>query len=124
MFLRLYAADETGAFTLSDAIYADVPNMPAAPFYAALGEYGSAEYTFSIELGAWTDDGLFDGLAVSSWSYTALAPYISTADSAFVPGSVSAQVLAPMSYTVPEPGSGLLLLLGGALLALRRRARG
>ena len=31
---------------------------------------------------------------------------------------------APTSYNVPEPSGGLLMLVGGALLALKRRRNG
>ena len=121
VFLNLYAADEQGALKPSDAVYADVPGNAGAPYFAALGAYGSSEYAFSIELGAWSDADGFTGLAVGTWSYADLTPYISTEASSFAPGGVGALVFVPESFTVPEPSGGLLLLVGGALLALRRR---
>ena len=121
VFLHLYVADEKGALNLSDAVYAGVPGNAGAPYFAALGAYGSSEYAFSIELGAWSDVDGFTGLAVGTWSYADLAPYITTTSSSFTPGGVGALVFVPESFTVPEPSGGLLLLVGGALLALRRR---
>ena len=83
---------------------------------------GSPEYAFIIELGNW------DG---SNWSTLALSETVSYADLAAnshidgVSGVDPNQITPwnPTSYVVPEPSSGLLVLVGAALLALRRRKR-
>lgn len=94
----------------------------AGPTYAILGEYSSTPgVSFMIELGNWagsedswtilahSDPGTMDSLKEfmdvanfdmhTTWEWTGGA------------------------YSVPEPSSGLLILIGGALLALRRRRR-
>ena len=83
---------------------------------------GSPEYAFIIELGNW------DG---SNWSTLALSETASYADlvannhidtsSGYNPNPITPWM--PTSYVVPEPSSGLLVLVGAALLALRRRKR-
>ena len=83
---------------------------------------GSPEYAFIIELGNW------DG---SNWSTLALSETASYADlvannhidtsSGYNPNPITPW--NPTPYVVPEPSSGLLLLVGAALLALRRRKR-
>ena len=97
-----------------------------------IGDYaaGTPEYNFIVEIGnvAWDESS-----GTASWvetiaksdsvSYTWLyeANHIAaTFDLNPPPG----MVWTPTTFTeVPEPSSGLLLLIGGALLALRRRGR-
>jgi len=120
VFLNMYVDGGNGYEIYDGAIYADVP--VSSPYYAALGEYGSTDYSFSIELGAWSGDDTFNVLGVSeTWSYADLSSYLSSSSSVFAPGSIPVSVLTPQSFAVPEPSSGLLVLLGGMLLALRRR---
>ena len=101
---------------------AGVPTGNQSP----VGNYsaGTPEYSFVIELGNVSWDG-----NEASWvtvatsevaTYSDLSRYIHTS---FDPNPTSGVVWAPKAYTVPEPSSGLLLLIGGALLALRRRNR-
>ena len=81
---------------------------------------GSPEYAFVIELGNW------DG---SAWSTFAVSETVTYADlasnnhidttSGYNPNPITPW--APSSYVVPEPTSGMLVLVGAALLALRRR---
>ena len=83
---------------------------------------GSPEYAFIIELGNW------DG---SNWSVLALSETVSYNSldtnshidhvSGINPNPITPWVAT--SYVVPEPSSGLLVLVGAALLALRRRKR-
>ena len=107
----------TQTFTL-DAINVPMTWKADVSAYAS----GSPEYAFIIELGNW------DG---SNWSTLALSETASYADlvannhidtsSGYNPNPVAPWM--PTSYVVPEPSSGLLLLVGAALLALRRRKR-
>ena len=108
---------ETGLFSL------DSINVPMT-WYADVSAYanGSPEYAFIVELGNW------DG---SNWSTLALSETASYADlaannhidnvSGYNPNPITPWM--PTSYVVPEPSSGLMLLVGAALLALRRGKR-
>ena len=90
----------------------------AGPVWAWLAGFDAAEYSFYVELGNWNGDtATWTVMAVSdTWSREKLNEFIST-DGLNHPGMTP---WAP-SYAVPEPSSGILLLVGGALLALKRR---
>ncbi len=91
------------------------------------GSAGSLDYNqfvFAIELGYLGDDDSWTKLAVSdSESFAALQDsYISAVEDGIVPGMKTAW--APTVYSpVPEPSGGVLLIMGAALLALKRRER-
>ena len=91
--------------------------------YADLTGYEDSQYTFVVEMlslntetepNTW-DRGWTSGLPQS---YSALSGSIS--EGGITAGSVNAWT---SSVTIPEPTSGLLLLVGGSLLALRRKRR-
>lgn len=70
--------------------------------------------------------GFFDASSAEQFAVLAVASetYQNLVDSGFIStGGVSTQTQVPWSpnYVVPEPTSGLLVLLGAACLALRRR---
>lgn len=87
-------------------------------FTTELGDYGGSQYSFFVELlnasgDSWTQyTSTYDNLVSSG--------YVSTS-----PLSVPTQALSGgmNGAAVPEPTSGVLLLIGGAMLALRRRRR-
>jgi len=95
---------------------------------ANVSDFSDPAYTFTIELGNWiqgTDDSwqwnlLAEGTTTSTYADLVDAGYISY-------GGLTHQPQTPWSVQyseiVPEPNSGLLMILGGALLALRRRRR-
>ena len=93
------------------------------PLYAALPDDPSS-LSFAIELGNY-NDGTWTTLATSgSLDYNSLEnsgyTYMPSA------GDLALATLtawAPTAYSVPEPSSGLLILLGASLLALKRRRR-
>lgn len=88
-----------------------------------LGEYGSSDYSFYVELANYTGSSLDNGKAYT-WSYNELvsAGYIAT--NPFDSSSAAAAAAAGnLGSPTPEPTSGMLLLIGGSLLALRRRRR-
>lgn len=91
------------------------------PLYAAMPDDPSS-LSFAIELGNY-NDGTWTTLATSgSLDYTSLQ----SAGYTYMPSSgelalATLTAWAPTAYSVPEPSSGLLLLLGASLLALKRR---
>jgi len=87
------------------------------------GDYaaGSPEYCFSVELGNLDSSDNWTTVAYGEpASYTSLGAYIhETFD--LNPGQFAVWTPTTFGTDVPEPSSGLLLLIGGALLALRRK---
>ncbi len=87
---------------------------------APLGSYSSAEYSFMIEIGNydWNNDNWTTVATSASTSYSALSRYIFTT---FDINPPTTQVWNPQYYTaIPEPDGGVLLLIGFALLMLKR----
>lgn len=74
---------------------------------------------FLIELAAWDGDEWSAAGTTPTFTYAQLASYLtSVKDGSQIP---TQGVLAPSFAAVPEPTSGLLMLLGLAGLALRRK---
>ena len=102
-------------------------NFYAGPGYADLAGFKLSEtgLMFAIELGNYTqtDDG-FNWIVLAGSAGSTLQDLISG-------GHIIASELTyqgtsdweAAGYSVPEPSSGLLVLIGGALLALRRRRK-
>lgn len=110
-----------GAAISGDSVRSAITSAYAAQgmgLYAALGSYASESYSFAIEL--FNEGGNYvaqSSVADGGWvNFSSLAQYIINS-----PMATPVATWAPSSYAVPEPSSGLLMLLGGALLALRRR---
>lgn len=79
--------------------------------------------TFMVELGNW-ESGDWTGIAQSrSYTYAQLQDYI-IRDWSGPDYTTTMDPWVADGYVVPEPSSGLLLLIGGGLLALRRKRRG
>lgn len=124
-FLNLYIPGygvDSGEVEFSDVgghWGAGVPTGNQSP----LGDYGSPEYSFMIELGNIDSSDNWTTVATSAAAtYSSLADYIhQTFD--INPGNVATWM--PTSFqAVPEPSGGLLTLMGIALLALRRKRVG
>ena len=82
-----------------------------------LKSYGSSEYSFFVELFNASGTSVYKQSAVS-YDNLVSSGYVSSS-----PLSVPAKAVTGgfNGAAVPEPTSGVLLLVGGALLALRRR---
>ena len=83
-------------------------------FYAALAGINPSDATFIIEL--YNDSNQF--LSQTSMSGSELAAYV------YSGGTSAPRAVGPWassSYAIPEPSSGMLMLVGFAMLGLRRR---
>ena len=89
------------------------------------GDYsaGSLEYSFIVELGNIDSSDNWTTVATSaSATYSSLGAYI---HQTFDMNPSSMAVWTPTNFSaVPEPSSGLLMTIGFALLALRRKRKG
>ena len=94
-------------------------------YFADISSYADPAYSFAIELGNWdsTTDTWVDTLVQSETkSYDSLAAHRAPWDDKNLePAYVTPW--NPTPYAVPEPTSGMLVLIGLAALALRRRKR-
>lgn len=119
-YLKIMDTDNDGNFLGFTLDSIDVPIMWIADVSAFSGE----EYAFVIELGNY-ESGDWSTLAISETrSYADLSEdeknrAIAKWTNEYAPAYVTPW--APTAYVVPEPSSGLLVLVGAALLALRRR---
>lgn len=101
-----------GGDTGTSRLYANTSSTSTSPAYS--GEFDSKSVS-SLRFDLW------DGTGVVGWRTYSIASLI---DSVWTGDSVTSQSGATplrVHAVVPEPTSGLLLLFGGALLALRRR---
>ena len=104
----------SGRLTLGDDAFVAAGD---GPFLTDLGSYGSSSYSFFVEIYNNSGDVVHTGYAVN-YNDLLSSGYISTS------GVLTPTALASGGFngaSVPEPTSGMLLLMGGALLALRRR---
>lgn len=135
IYLDLYYEDENGNPVVDPTLVpradtAEVKNGMVKPWQAAsimtqLSGKDLSMYSFAIELGVWSGDGTsvddewMLAAISSSATYAELKDFIT--EELAVPDDGPWQ---PGGYVAaPEPSSGLLVLIGGSLLALRRRRR-
>lgn len=110
----LYAVDGSGNKTFLDAsINDDVRDAPQQRFAFDTSTYGSS-YSYLVELYAdGTEDNNWVAMSSMSWDTFKGGLYQPT------------QQIKPVAFTsftnVPEPTSGMMLLLGMGLLALKRK---
>ena len=88
-----------------------VTKLDATPSYELSGYSIGSDNSFMVEL--W-NDGVFQAQSTLPWASVKDAIYTSTA----VGGAATAKFT---SFAVPEPTSGLLMLLGTMLLGLKRK---
>lgn len=93
-------------------------------YHTALGSYAGSAYSYVLELGNWSN-GTWTGTkmeATATYDYLKAQQHIAQWEN---DSPSYAAAWKPTEFTaVPEPTSGLLLILGGAILALRRRSKG
>lgn len=98
----------------------DIP-MDGGAWYALLPA-SPESLSFMVELGNW-ETGAWVGIAQSiPYTYAQLSEHLISSWSSpdLKPGQ---SPWIAEGYVVPEPSSGILLLIGGGLLALRRKRR-
>ena len=117
VYLNLCYANDEGEFVESGLTEARlVDGYRAGPIVTSLGSLTVKSYTYAIELGTFVD-GSWHTLAVSDpHAFDNIKDFTSTAGFG-LPGDI----WMPTAYNVPEPTGGLLVLMGLAMLALRRK---
>lgn len=122
-YLSVYNT-QTGSFDLPGVGLNKGTNPAVNPIWAGVLPEDSSGWSFAIELGFFESvDGSVNWTAVASSGFEVvenLRAFIGTSVKD-MPGYAA---WSPSAYAAPEPSSGLLLLLGGALLALRRKRPG
>ena len=98
--------------TLSSSAWRDLNDIDAYAYTALPDSYNS----FAIEL---YQGGKFVGQ--TSGTAAQLAQYIFSSPMSVLPTTAFGMAAAGSTYAVPEPTSGLLFLVGGMLLGLKRR---
>lgn len=126
-FAALYASDGSGSVALDTRTSGDVYNAyltdPATAFqYSGIESYKGSDATFWIEI--LSGDSM--GYKTDAMTYSQLANYILGGGSVLPSSTFDAAGFGggKTTYNVPEPTSGLLFLVGGMLLGLRRRRQG
>ena len=121
VYLEIYDQKMTTHYsnqTLPMTYQDDVGAIQAGPVWTDFGDYVGEGNTFQVEL------GFYDG---DKWVVMATSETVDYQE-LFEQGHTSFQALdypnhGPWqpTFTIPEPSSGLLLLIGTALLALKRK---
>lgn len=117
-------SSDNGALTYLDNRDSDRGNPSSTPLTQTdVTGYEGSQYTFFIEMCNYdSSSDTYTTVATGrEWSYNDLVSngYVSTG-AVTAHSAMTAAANANMGQ-IPEPSSGLLLLMGGAMLALRRR---
>jgi hypothetical protein len=114
-YLTLWSGDGDNLGDAADKTVVDNHRAAGSGLYAALGS--DPTYTsFVIEL--WNSTSFVYDSETLAYSTALANNNITTANS-----MVLADTWAPTAFSIPEPNSAMLLLLGCAALGLRRRQR-
>lgn len=119
-YLTLYGVSADDVYlTSGGGAAASVPGE----YFAALGGLSASSYSYVIELGNWNNGSWTGAMESAPATYGDLQSVQAVA--AWKDKTpIYSQPWKPSGYTVvPEPNSGLMLLVGSALLALRRKRR-
>ena len=117
----LNATDGTTTTRLAGAAAeGTVPNQYVSVQNTDISDYSNSNWSFFVELANYTNGDWVPVKTGAAVNYTDLSDYIATS---FDDGLRIAQAGGYNLGAVPEPTSGMLLLIGGSLLALRRRRR-
>ena len=118
-YLNFWMLDDDGKPFPDDNVGMDSFGLEIDGYADMTGK--DATYSFAIELGNYNENAEWVAIVTSApQSYTSLQNHIGSfnAEQEWAGGAGSAW---QTSYAVPEPSGGMLMLLGGAFLALRRR---
>ena len=124
-YLKLYGLNSDGTvYELEGAGGAEVPAM----FFGSLSDLAGdlTAYSFVLELGNWKGGNwVHTSMESKVASYNDLKEQMHITDWHETTPTYGTPWQPTTGYTVvPEPSSGLMLLVGGAVLMLRRRRRG
>lgn len=114
--LESFVPDGDAMISLGTGVHADgdPKALTTLPVFSSLGDYASTSYGFVVE--AYLDGGLLWTSGVSYYDALVAANSVWNGKGSAMSGDLSAA-----TFMVPEPTSGLLLLIGVAGLMLRRR---
>lgn len=94
-----------------------------AASWADINGLTGSQYSFFVELLSWNDSG-WDRMGQSqAQTYDQLVSSGNVAPNALSIGTMTLNAWTGGGVTIPEPSGALLMLVGGSLLALRRRRK-
>ena len=108
-------SDGSRAGELADFVDANSDKRSTPATITSVGGYASDSYTFFVELYNDSDDLIHK--SQNGYAYSPSASYILTSKM----DAATAQAATASSFVIPEPTSGLMVLLGVGLLGLRRK---